>query len=178
MLFKLEEGEKVLRIVRKHWLSIVLEFFSLFIVAVLPFMFFVMFRNVIFYNLAVANVFILWFFYTLFLIVVWILGFILWTNYYLDMWVITNKRIIDVDQKGLFYRDVTSIRLDKIQDIKIVIPGIINTIIGIGNIHIQTASANKNFVIRQADNPELVKQIIAEAQNKEEERAQVVKIQS
>ena len=93
------------------------------------------------------------------------------------MWIITNKRIVDVEPKTLFFRNNASLRLDKIQDIKIEVSGLINTLLKIGNLYVQTASSRKDFVIRQAANPELAKQIIMDVQDQNDDRAKIVKIE-
>lgn len=97
-----------------------------------------------------------------------------WTDYYLDVWILTDKRLIDVEQRGLFHRKVSSLDLRNIQDIKIETKGLIATFLKFGDIHVQTAGADREFVIREAYNPELVKRQLTEAyqlarSNKKEE---------
>lgn len=176
-MFDLEENEKILLIVRKHWLAMVFELFFSLLLAVLPLVLFAVFKFTLFSELTLKNIYLLLFFYTIFLIFVWVFLFVSWINYYLDIWVVTNKRLVDVDQKSLFSRDIANLRLDRIQDIKIEVLGIINTLFKIGNIYVQTASAKNEFTIRQAGNPETVKQVIMEAYDSYEEKAKLVKLQ-
>jgi len=93
---------------------------------------------------------------------VWTAFFVRWTNYYLDVWYITPKRIIAIDQKGLFRREVTDLRFEKIQDVTSEISGIIGTLLSFGNLHVQTAgsSAEREIIIRQARNPLDAKKMI------------------
>ena len=74
--------------------------------------------------------------------------FMFWVDYYLDMWVITSERIIDIEQKGLFRREISEFMLDKVQDITVEIPDIMATLLKYGNINIQTAG-EKSFTIKQ-----------------------------
>src|SRR3989344_7942839 len=37
---------------------------------------------------------------------IWVAFFILWTDYYLDILILTNRRIIDIEQKGFFSREI------------------------------------------------------------------------
>lgn len=90
----------------------------------------------------------------------WIGAFIIWTDYFLDVLVITNKRIINIEQKALFSREIASLRLDKIQDITIDISGILATFLSFGNMRIQTAGEQEEFLIRFIRNPEALKSII------------------
>lgn len=91
---------------------------------------------------------------------VWIGAFIIWTDYFLDILVVTNKRIINIEQKALFSREIASLRLDKIQDVTIDINGILATFLSFGNIRIQTAGEQEEFLIRFIQNPESLKSII------------------
>ena len=117
------------------------------------------------------------FLYALWLLVLWISFFIQWTNYYLDVWYITEKRIIDVEQKGIFSRNVSSIRFDKIQDINVEVRGVVATFLNYGNVEVQTASETSgSFIMKNASRPELIRQVVFSQHNKQSERAQSVHI--
>lgn len=72
---------------------------------------------------------------------------LMWMDYYLDMWIITNERIIDIEQHGLFNREISEIPLHRVQDVTIQVRGIIETLLGFGTIRIQTAG-EREFDIR------------------------------
>jgi uncharacterized membrane protein YdbT with pleckstrin-like domain len=175
-MIKLEENEKLIKVFRKHYFSVLLEFLVLTIIVFLPIIFFLITKNILFFDISLKNIYLLLFFYCLFLVLAWMVGAIFWIDYYLDMWILTDKRLIDVEQKGLFFREISSLRLDRIQDVKIVTKGLIQTLLKMGDIHVQTASSQKEFIIYQVNNPDLVKQFIMKAHNLEMEKVQVVKI--
>lgn len=62
-----------------------------------------------------------------------------WADYYLDMWIITNERIIAVEQHGLFRREISEIPLEHVQDVTLEVTGVIETFLKFGTIKIQTA---------------------------------------
>lgn len=64
---------------------------------------------------------------------------VLWLSYYLDVWIITTRRIIDVEQHGLFRRQISEIALERVQNVTIEIPGFVATLLRFGNLKIQTA---------------------------------------
>jgi uncharacterized membrane protein YdbT with pleckstrin-like domain len=97
------------------------------------------------------------------LFIIWNLICVAWTDYYLDILVITNKNIIDIEQHGLFKREVSIIDLEDIQDITTVIDGFVRTVIGYGHLIIQSAGSRREFIIRNLDNPNLVRSKIKEA---------------
>ncbi len=90
----------------------------------------------------------------------WIRFFMLWTDQWLDVWVITDRRIIDIEQKRFFSRHVSSFSHDRIQDVTYEVSGLIPTWLHIGNVRIQTASISSDFIMRQVPNPDLVKEEI------------------
>lgn len=162
MLFEkiqLEPGEEVLRVVRKHWFIVVSELFSAFLMLSLPF--FILFLIAIFphtltsVELSLAHyTTLIAFFISGWSILSLMLGFTIWTHYYLDLWIITDRRIILVDQIGFFNRNVSIFRLERLQDIEFYIKGIIPTLLNFGTIKAQTASAfESNFMTKGLPDP-------------------------
>ena len=102
-----------------------------------------------------------------------ILFFILWIDFYLDAWIVTNERIINISQKGFFNRDISELKLTKIQDVTSEIVGVIPTILGYGNIYVQTAAEVERFTFYQIPNPNEVKNTIVQLQEKERKSEEV-----
>jgi len=93
----------------------------------------------------------------------WVALFTIWTNYYLDIWIVTDKRIINVDQISLFNREVTTLRIERVQDVTINTDGLLETLFKFGTIRVQSASAtNKYSTIHGIKNPTFVKDAILE----------------
>jgi uncharacterized membrane protein YdbT with pleckstrin-like domain len=86
-----------------------------------------------------------------------------WTNYYLDVWTVTNKRLITVDQRGLFNRETGSFRLERLQDVNVSVRGILATLIGYGDLQAETASEDRDFVARGIPDPQELKALILKA---------------
>jgi uncharacterized membrane protein YdbT with pleckstrin-like domain len=83
-----------------------------------------------------------------------------WTNHYLDIWVVTNKRVIDIEQRSFFSRQVSNFRVERVQDITTDVHGFFHTMLNFGDVHVQTASENLEFIIRDAPNPSAIKQLL------------------
>lgn len=98
--------------------------------------------------------------YFAFLAVLWVMFFIEWTNFMLDTWILTSQRLVDVEQLSLFSRQVSTLSLDRIQDITIREIGFMDTFLGIGTVFIQTAGEMDEFRISGAKDPAHVKDII------------------
>lgn len=72
--------------------------------------------------------------------------FLTWMDYYLDIWIVTDRRIIDVNQSGLFSRKISEVPIASVQDVTIDVHGIIETLLHFGDIRIQTAG-EREFTI-------------------------------
>lgn len=66
-------------------------------------------------------------------------------NWYFNVGIITNKRVIDIDFSGIIYKEVTSARLDKIEDITVKSSGYFDSFFDYGTIYIQTAG-KENYI--------------------------------
>lgn len=98
--------------------------------------------------------------YFAFITILWVMFFIEWTNFMLDTWILTSQRLVDVEQLSLFSRQVSTLSLDRIQDITIREIGFLDTFLGIGTVFIQTAGESEEFRITGAKDPAHVKNII------------------
>lgn len=160
----LDPGEHVLLEVRKHWIVFASEAFAHIVAACLPFLFWELYRHFAPANaqIHIANAtHIELFLYSIWFLILWISFFIQWTKYYLTVWYVTEKRIIDVEQKMLFSRDVSNLRFDKIQDITIGVKGLLETFLDIGDIEVQTAAEDSgDFTMKRAARPDQVRSFI------------------
>ena len=62
-------------------------------------------------------------------------------NWYRDLYVLTNERIIDIDQKSFFHRVVSETTLDKVQDVTYEVKGVFATLFDFGTVFVQTGGA-------------------------------------
>lgn len=83
-------------------------------------------------------------------------------DYYLDVWIVTNKRIIYIEQTGLFARTISELRLSRVQDVASEVKGFMQTLLGFGNIYVQTAGKEQRFNFFQVPDANHVARIILE----------------
>lgn len=95
------------------------------------------------------------------ILIILLVAFIFWIDFYLDLWIVTSERIIDIEQKGLFHREISEFMLSRVQDVKIEIPNFTATIFKFGNITVQTAG-QQSFTAKNIPYPEQAKNIILE----------------
>lgn len=164
----LENREQIVYTARKHWFILAGEIVFLAAFAALPGILLVAphllpvelvgtFKEALqFEGSFTLLVFFLW---SLELLLLWIIFMVFWTDYYLDVWLITNHRVIDIEQQGLFNRRVSTFRYDQIQDVTAEVPGLFATLIDFGTVKIRTAS-NETFDFRGVAGPNRVKERI------------------
>src|SRR3989344_6600403 len=162
-MLTLDHGEEKILVLRRHWF-VILEH-SVFIVLTLGM------------SIAAALVVgglsipfpagnpgaLLAFTIALFGLLMWVAFFVGWTNYYLDVWVITNRRILDIEQHSFFTREVSEFRLDRVQDITVQVRGLLAEFFDFGDVHVQTAGEAHEFIISRAPHPYRVKDAINRA---------------
>ncbi len=133
--------EEVVHIARKHVFILVKEMVGVILFATIPFVLLVLFGGFI-YDVALVGVSV-----CVWLLVVWMFLFTIWTNYYLDVWVVTNKRILDIDQITLFRRRVSTLGMKSVQDIRVEKDGILQDLFNYGDLYVQSAGSEKRFLL-------------------------------
>lgn len=178
----LDPGEKIILEVRKHWFVFLPATLALVFGTIIPPVLYLVWNSSlvpeqIHFSLAGSKFYLALFIYSVWVLGLWVSFFLQWTNYYLDVWYVTDKRIIDIDQKRIFHREVSNLRFDKIQDVSVEVRGVIATFLNYGDIHVQTASEDsKEFFIKDAADPENAKKVIFSQHHRVSERHQQVRI--
>jgi len=88
----------------------------------------------------------------------WMMFYYAWLDYFLDIWIVTNYRVINIEQRGMFYRTIAENKLFRIQDVLSEQKGIIPTFLDYGKINIQTAGTKERIVFQQVPKPNFVAQ--------------------
>jgi len=83
----------------------------------------------------------------------WLLAFRQFMDYWLDVWLITDQRVVNVRQRGLFFRTISELKLFRIQDVTADVRGLFPTLLHYGHVHIQTAATQKRFMFEQIPHP-------------------------
>lgn len=157
-----QPDEKVVIVLHRHWFVFVRSAFTLFLVAGAPLVVIWIWSRIANWELAPDSlgytlVVMVGAFYYLFL---WILMYGFWLDYYLDFFIVTDKRVVDIEQSGLFGRTVAEERLYRIQDVTSETKGIVPTLLRYGHVYVQTAGKTERFIFEDVPNPEAVAKTI------------------
>lgn len=71
-----------------------------------------------------------------------------WIAYYYNILVVSDERVVEISQNGLFNRSVNELVFEQVEDVSSIVKGMINTIFDLGTLDIQTAGPQRNFVIK------------------------------
>lgn len=145
----LRDNERVMMTLHRHWIILVAHF-SYIAVLVITSIFLLAYRDSL---MSLTGGALYWGALSLFWIV--FLTFILlnWVNDELDLFIVTDSRIIGIDQISALSRSVTECSLDRVQEVNAHTAGILQTLFGFGDVHIHTASETSNMVIGYAPDP-------------------------
>ncbi len=149
-----ENGEKVILLLRRHPFFILTKMSLYLILALVPIV-----VGLLFYSFFLSqNLFIAFFFVaSLWYLFIWLGIFYSLTMYTLDVWIVTNKRIIDSTQHGFFNRTISELHLNRVQDTSVQTKGIIQTFLKFGDLQVQTAGTEEKFKFLQIPKPTKVK---------------------
>ncbi len=168
-LFKeITEKEKIIKIIHRHWFDIFQQFLIVILIIgalIGGFLIFPSlspdFRGAEYYPLLI-------FLESAFALLIWVYAFLIWVDYYFDVWIVTSERVVNIEQKGLFLRQLSELKYNKIQDVTVDVKGFFPTILNYGDVQIQTAGEEGKFLFRQIPDPYGIKNIIMNLQKQHE----------
>lgn len=162
-LIKQKSYEKIIFILRRHPVTFLpMLFLSVLLLAVpagvyllLSSLFPSLFTSEIFYPILVLGL-------STYLLSVYLFIFAQFIDFYLDLWIVTNDRIIDIEQFSLFSRTISELDLFRIQDVTTDVHGFFATLFDYGNVSVTTASQNAHIIFKDVPNPNFIRQKVIE----------------
>lgn len=154
-------GEEVKMILRRDWFILFKRIIMLLFLIILPLVFFYLMLSVypgilgsvLPHALVVLGT-------SAYYLFVWLFFFFSFIDYYLDVWIVTNRRIIDIQQQGFFSRIVAEQKLFRVQDVTSEVHGIFPTFLKYGDVYIQTAGTKQRFVFHEVPDPNGIRDAI------------------
>lgn len=128
-LKNLKEDEVILMVVKRHWIVFVMLGIYFFSGLVITFIIWWLFGFWFWWNM--INI-VIWLFFSLFL-------FIEWLNHELDMYIVTNNRIIWIEQIAFLNRWVTETNLGQVQEVNSKNTWLLSNLLNYWTLSIQTA---------------------------------------
>ncbi|MBI4920055.1 PH domain-containing protein [Candidatus Azambacteria bacterium] len=157
-----EADEKIIALFYRHWFVIFSTLAVFALLAIFPFAVYIFIQPwLISWDL------------TDFFIAAMLVYFIIWWNglfyritmYILDIWIVTDRRILDNEQHGFFHRTLSEMHSSKIQDISVEINGFIQSFLNYGSVKVQTAGRELKFIFKKVPDPAGLKRLLSEVYN-------------
>jgi membrane protein YdbS with pleckstrin-like domain len=139
--------EEVISIIHRHWYALFWPVVKVFFGLVIVFILFRLFGASKFSAYAL----LLW------LIIGGVYILINWFNWARDRYILTDERVINLQQKSLFSRAVYEAPYENIQDLSYEINGFWATFFRFGNVRVQTAGTKEGIVMEQVARPRRLK---------------------
>ena len=159
---QIESGENIILKIRKHWFILLRDISGTILIGALPFALLGLLAILgILRQIPPSYASLITFVSSLWLLIVWTAIVVLWTNYYLDVWVVTTRRIFNINQVGLFNRNVATWAMDRVQEMSVKTENIFQAFLGYGAIEIQTAGPTDAYAKMEGiPNPENARTIM------------------
>ena len=158
-------GEKIVLLLRRHFITNIKWILAVAILAILP-----LYWSKISELLKIQSLkfefldfpsFLLFTFYFLLIFGFALTSFLKW---YFAVFLVTNKRVMDVDLIGFLYRNVSEAQLEEIQDVSHTQGGLWQILFDYGGVYVQTAGVKQNIEILKVPHPGKVHDVITDLQ--------------
>lgn len=156
------QNEQTRAVLRRHWLTLVSLGISFVFVLLLPVATILSIGYAMpdFYDNPLRTTLLILGLSTFFLYA-WLFLFQHYIDYHLDVWILTDHRILNIEQHGLFARTVSELRLHRVQDVTAEVHGFLHTMLDYGNVYIQTAGEQQRFIFEDIPHPnQIAKEIL------------------
>lgn len=158
-----EVKEKILLLLRKHWVTNLPWIFIVSAMAAAPF---------------ILNIFPLLAFlpgrFRLIAMVIWYMiisasileSFLSW---YFNVYIITDERLVDVDFYSLVYKKISETKIDRIQDVSYAQGGLVQALFNYGSVTVQTAGEMPEFELEAVPQPAKIAKLLNQLIQQEEQ---------
>lgn len=155
-----QPNEKIVLAVREHWFRLFLKIFIILVFSLLPWVI-----KLLLFNTGVLDTTpivdgVISVISSLFYLSLLVALFIIYTLYYLNLHVVSNERIVDIDQVGLLFHEVSELNIETIEDVTSQTKGLIGNLLNYGTVFVQTAGATERFEFYNISDPARVASII------------------
>jgi hypothetical protein len=160
------ENEKVYMIIRQHWLALFVKYAVISVMFAFGLALWIYVPRFLgdFFSDEISLAFALFMY-------LYMLGLLLGTLlvtifYYLHLQIITDLRMVDVDQLSLFRRNVSEIQIENVEEVTSKSHGFLATLFNYGDITVQTSGSKIEFEFERVAHPEQIKKMILDLYEK------------
>jgi membrane protein YdbS with pleckstrin-like domain len=153
--------EKLVRVYRRHPITLFGLYLGVAITLIIPasvYFFIKGMRADLLETEVGATIFVL--FISIFFLFALLFMFQQFLDHWLDIWILTSRRIINIEQTGLFKRVRAEVRLYRVQDVTSEIKGFLRHMFNYGMVFTQTAGETHRFTFEDIEEPKEAAKLI------------------
>lgn len=83
-------------------------------------------------------------------------------EWYFNVYIVTDRRVVDVDFTPLFSKKISETTYDKIEDTSFTMHNVLQTVFNFGDVFLQTAAEKREFDFKNVPNPARVQDILSD----------------
>lgn len=157
-----EEDEEIILFLRQHFITNIPWIATSIALIFVPLVLFFLFptTNGSFFGLSLFTAQFTTVFIIFYYLVVLTYAFVSFITWYYNIFIVTKKRVVDIDFSDLVYHNVALTKLNLVQDIDYTQIGFVRSLFNYGDVFIQTAGDKPNFEARAVPKPAKIAQII------------------
>lgn len=156
-----EPEEQVILFLRQHLVTLVMPFILIIALALAPIVFLPLFSSILPLPFTLPPGYVIvgtafWY------VVTFGIGITSFLRWFFNIYIVTDKRIVDIDFIHLLYKEFSEARIDRIQDIGFHSGGFIATFFDYGDVTVETAGESPNLEFDAVPHPGKVVETISE----------------
>lgn len=157
-----QPNEKIVLAVREHWFRLFSKISLIVILSLIPFLVRLLIFELGALELTPIVDNVITVFSHVYYLGLLVALFIIFVLYYLNLHVVSEERIVDIDQVGLLFHEVSELNIETIEDVTSQTKGLVGNVLDYGTVFIQTAGATERFEFDNVSNPANIAKIILE----------------
>lgn len=151
-----QPNEKILILVREHWFRLFFKVFTITILSLLPLAFRLLLVDTNILSRSVTANLIVSVISSVYYLVLFVALFVVFVLYYLNLHIVSEERIVDIDQIGLLSHEVSELNIKTVEDVTSQTKGLFGNLLNYGTVYVQTAGAVERFEFDNVPNPERI----------------------
>lgn len=158
-----EKKEEIILLLRRHWVTNVpwLCLSGLMLLAPLTSRYFPFFWELLPQRYQFMS-FLVWYLLTTAFV------FEKFLTWFFNVNILTDERVVDIDFPTLLYRDITSAKIDQVQDISVKVGGFVRSLFDYGDVYVQTAGVVPEICFEAIPRPSRVVRVLNDLMLEEE----------
>ncbi len=157
-----QPDEKILLVLREHWFRLAAKVIVVAVLSLVPAIVGLLLSDTSFGTQSDVASAVVSTFISIYYLSLLVALFVIFVLYYLNLHIVSEQRIVDIDQRGLLFHEISELNIETIEDVTSQTKGLFGNILNYGTVYIQTAGTSQKFEFENIPDPSHVAKIILE----------------